>query len=32
MGWKTYTYFLNRVAAHWISEVFLGIFKPTVES
>ena len=25
-------YLFNRVAAHWISEIFLSILKPTVES
>lgn len=28
----TYAYLLNRVAAHWISEIFLRILEPTVES
>jgi len=32
MGCTTYTNFLNRVAADWIGEVFLSIFKPAVKS
>lgn len=32
MDCTTYTYFFNRVAADWISQVFLCIFKPAVKS
>ena len=32
MGCITYTNFFNRVAADWIGEVFLCIFKPAVKS
>lgn len=28
----TYTYLLNRVAAHWIGQIFLRILEPTVKS